>query len=145
MWGNIYEHIVHRTPGMCVCWIPCSQRWVEIDLTLKFLYVQIAWKQWLLPAEALQYVYCCHSGRALSRHVGSSLSLTWLRHQYTNCTASIGSNHCFYWNIQELTFTTLSCRFESINRVYIYNYKIHHLSFSKNNVVVQIMLMNEIK
>ncbi len=78
-------------------------------------------KQWLLLTEAVLFVYWRHNGKAdtgtlvesadvpgsalpLSADVpGSALSLSVdvpgsflpLWHQLTNCTASVGSNHCF--------------------------------------------------
>ncbi len=50
----------------------------------KFMPIQrpIAWKQWLLPTEAMQFADV----------PGSALPL-WC--QYTNYAASVGSNHCF--------------------------------------------------
>ncbi len=56
----------------------------------------ITWKQWLLHIEAMQLLHWRHTGRAdpgmspdSADVPGSALSL-W--HQYTNCTASVGSN-----------------------------------------------------
>ncbi len=72
-----------------------NMMYVLLTIRICLLFVQIAWKQWLLPSD----VYWCQNGMA---DLGTSAesadvpgSALPLRRQYTICTASVASNHCF--------------------------------------------------
>ncbi len=38
-------------------------------IAIQFLYIPIAWKQWLLLTKAMQFMYWCHNGRPNSADV----------------------------------------------------------------------------
>ncbi len=111
---SVYKNgfsMLFNTKTWLLSFILGKETWQDTTVALltQFLYVTIHWKQWLLPTEDAQFVYWCLHGRA-----DTATLLFWCAWicptilmsiiQYTNCTAVLGSNHCFsrYWDIQEL-------------------------------------------
>ncbi len=93
--AKLITHVLqawHKWPCMCTD---------KLIVSSLLLYVPIAWKQWVLHTESLQFVYWNHNGRtdpivlAESADMSGSALVLWPCVEYPTCAASMWSNHWF--------------------------------------------------
>ncbi len=94
---------LHKNTCVCICVCVCFN-WKQVIfvlrlcITTQYLYVPMAWKQWLLPTDCAVCVLMSHPGMSQSGNMPGCALPLWC--QYTYCRASVGSNHC--WDMQKV-------------------------------------------